>query len=187
MTTVAPETADSHRIERLAKKLAEPNYRHAYLEHYLRNFLADQFRALRGERTQKEFGKVLDKPQSVISRQEDEGYGKHSLQTLLEVAHKLDIALEVRFVDYPTFLRSTDAVPDTMLAPPAYNQTTMDALAREYAVGPGLEAGSPEASSLPKGGAAQAELARTKKKDIHRFLDSANPSPEEPNQNRKSA
>lgn len=62
--------------------------------------LARQITALRGGRSQAAFGKLIGKPQSVVSRLEDPNYGKVTLQTLLDIATKLDVALLVRFTSH---------------------------------------------------------------------------------------
>jgi transcriptional regulator with XRE-family HTH domain len=101
-------------------RLDNRDFRASCMEHGLRAYLADQIRALRGNRSQREFGRLIGKPQSVVSRLENEDYGKLTLQTMLDIAEKLDIALIVRFADFPTFLRTVaDAAPETM-APAGY-------------------------------------------------------------------
>ena len=98
------------RIRRLLQKLRGKRYRDAFVQTHTRQFLAQQMRAFRGERSQDEMGALLDKPQSVISRLEDASYGKWTLSTLFEISAKLDKALIVRFVDPQTFVKfSVDA------------------------------------------------------------------------------
>jgi hypothetical protein len=91
-------------------------------------FLAQQIRALRGDLLQSEFGRLIGKPQSVVSRLEDPDYGKVTLQTLLDIAGKLDIALLVRFVDYPTFVISTEDISPSSLMPASFSQAAMNSL-----------------------------------------------------------
>jgi transcriptional regulator with XRE-family HTH domain len=79
--------------------------------------------------SQEEFGRLLGKPQSVVSRLEDPEYGKVTLQTLLDIASKLDVALIVRFADYPTYLNVTSDVSPRALRPPRFNQREIEALA----------------------------------------------------------
>jgi len=84
------------------------DYRDSYLEGYVKTSIALQIRALR-ERlgiTQSEFAKKLDVTQSVVSRLENTEYGAVTISTLLKVARENNVALEVRFVDYPTILSS---------------------------------------------------------------------------------
>jgi Phage derived protein Gp49-like (DUF891) len=128
----APESVASHRFARLAPKLADKSYRDSYVSTQLRTWLADQVRALRGDLTQTEFGKLIGKPQTVISRLEDPDYGKLTLETLLDVASKLDIALLVRFVDHVTFLVATNDFSESALRPAPYNQQAINALAHQF-------------------------------------------------------
>jgi transcriptional regulator with XRE-family HTH domain len=95
--------------KKLLAKLQKPAYRHAYVAEHVRRGIAYQIRALRDQRgwSQGKFSSLLGKPQSVVSRLEDPGYGKLTLQTLLEVANVYDVALEVRFVPYSSFLQRT--------------------------------------------------------------------------------
>ena len=119
----------SHRLPNLAVKLRNEEYRHSYLEHRIKASLACQIRALRGNRTQEEFGREIGMPQSVVSRLEDEEYGNTNLNTLIGIAQKLDIALLVQFTDYPTFLLFTDDQSDGAMAPPPFRASAVDALA----------------------------------------------------------
>ena len=125
----APDHVASHRFARLAPKLASKSYRDSYVSMQLRIWLADQVRALRGDMTQAEFGKLIGKPQTVVSRLEDPDYGRLTIETLLEVASKLDIALLVRFVDHATFLMATNDFSESAIRPEAYNQASINALA----------------------------------------------------------
>jgi transcriptional regulator with XRE-family HTH domain len=93
-------------------------------------FLAEQIRALRGNLTQKEFGEHINKPQSVVSRLEKQADRHISIQTLIDIAERLDLAVLVRFVDFPTFLKYTEDYSDSALAPASYCQADIDALAQ---------------------------------------------------------
>lgn len=119
----------SPRILRLAEKLRNPRYRHTYVAAHIRQFLARQMREMRGAQSQGEFGDKIGKAQNVVSRLEDPTYGKWTLSTLLEIAEKLDRALVVRFVDYPTFLGFTDDQSETAAAPEAYEQKSVEEFA----------------------------------------------------------
>jgi hypothetical protein len=66
-----------------------------------------------------------------VSRLEDPNYGKWTLQTLFDVAAKLDIAVVVRFTDFPTFLRTTDDRSPSAIFPSSYDQTAVDDLGKE--------------------------------------------------------
>ena len=69
---------------------------------------------------------MIDKRQTVVSRLEDFKYGKWTLQTLFEVASKLDVAVIVRFVDFSTFLRLTNDMSDEASRPEAYDPNTIE-------------------------------------------------------------
>ena len=99
-------------------------FRASYMAPGLRAYLADQIRALRGNRSQREFGRLIGKPQSVVSRLENEDYGKLTLQTLL------DIALVVRFAEFPTFLRKVAETSPDVMAPAAYSDGSAEGIAR---------------------------------------------------------
>jgi hypothetical protein len=118
--------ADSHRIPSLVEKFRNRRYRHSYVASHTRRFLARQMRKFRGDKSQTEFGDLIDKQQTVVSRLEDSGYGKWTLQTLFEVAEKLDVAVIVRFVDHATFLRFTENMTDEATVPSPYSQDALD-------------------------------------------------------------
>jgi hypothetical protein len=115
------------RNERLAKKLSKKPYRHAYLGSRIRQFLAHQMRTFRGQRSQAEFGRLIDQSQSVISeRLESPAYGKWNLQTLLDIAAKLDVALIVQFVDWPTFIKFTHEITDDTVRPSVFDERQLN-------------------------------------------------------------
>jgi transcriptional regulator with XRE-family HTH domain len=108
------------RTERLTEQFKNEKFRKHYFARQLKIFLAAQIRALRGNRTQAQFGDLIGKPQSVVARLERESYGKVNLQTLIDIATKLDIALVIRFVTFPTFLEWTKDYSAQALAPESY-------------------------------------------------------------------
>jgi Helix-turn-helix len=116
------------RIDLLKREFKDENFRHSYLARQLKVFLAAQIRALRGDLSQAEFGKLIEKPQSVVSRLERQSYGKVNLQTLIDIAVKLDIGLMVRFVNFPTFVKWTNDYSSEALSPSRYRQEDMDRL-----------------------------------------------------------
>lgn len=90
-------------------KFDRKNYRDGYLQSKVRGMIAYQFQALR-EKTglnQTDFANKIGKKQSMISRLEDTEYGRVTVQTLLDVACALDVALVVKFASYPDFLFQT--------------------------------------------------------------------------------
>lgn len=116
-----PADVPSRRLQDLSDSFGDRDFRASYTAHHLRAFLADQIRGLRGDASQKEFGVRIGKPQSVVSRLENEDYGKVSLQTLIDIAARLDIGLVVRFVDFPAFLRTTADFAEDAVVPAAYS------------------------------------------------------------------
>lgn len=118
------------RIGKLAKKFANEKFRNGYVAESVTGFLAMQIRALRGDDSQTEFGRKIGKPQSVVSRLENQGTVAN-LQTLIDIAQKLKIGIIIRFVDFPTFLKWTDDVSQQAIAPAAYSQEAVDRLATQ--------------------------------------------------------
>jgi transcriptional regulator with XRE-family HTH domain len=105
--------------EGLLHKLESKPYRDAYMRDNVRTCVAHQIRALREQRgmSQTALGKLLGKPQSVVSRLEDPEYGKLTLQSLFDVAAAFDVALLVRFATFSRFLEETaDASPAALQA-----------------------------------------------------------------------
>ena len=124
-------SVDFPRISKLASEMSDPRFRASYFVTRLKMFVADQIRALRGHRSQAEFGRMIGKPQSVVSRLENETYGQVALQTLIDIANKIDVALLIRFVDWPTFLRATSEFTMSTIAPRPYAEDAIEAFARE--------------------------------------------------------
>ncbi len=111
--------------KKLFDKLRRKPYRDAFVEENVRTGIAYQIRALREARglTQKRFAEILGKPPSVLSRIEDPDYGKLSVQTLLEVAAALDVALLVQYVNFPDFLERTRDVSPEGLNRESFSET----------------------------------------------------------------
>ena len=86
--------------------LQDRGYRADYVEGHVKAYIPCQLRAIREKLglTQQAFAERIGKPQSVVSRLEDTEYGKVTVQTLLDIARGLDIALVVKFASFPEFL-----------------------------------------------------------------------------------
>ncbi len=119
------------KIRRLARSLGKQKFRHSYMARQLKLFLAEQIRALRDDLTQKEFGDRIGKPQSVVSRLEKQADRQISVQTLIDIAEHLDIAIIIRFIDFPTFFKYTEDYSDEALRPASYNQEAINTFAEE--------------------------------------------------------
>src|SRR6266446_4092582 len=140
---------DSPRFGSLVEKFRDKGYRDSYVGSHTRRFLARQMKKFRGDKSQSEFGDLIGRRQTVVSRLEDSNYGKWTLQTLFDVAAKLNIAVIVRFVDFPTFLKFTENLSDDASRPGPYDETLkqMDALLK------------PEEAELPSKSRAAEEKA----------------------------
>jgi hypothetical protein len=77
-----------------------------------------------------QFAEMIGKRQTVVSRLEDPNYGKWTLQTLLDVARKLDVAVFVRFVDFPRFIYLTSDISEEAARPRPYDQSLLEIPAR---------------------------------------------------------
>jgi transcriptional regulator with XRE-family HTH domain len=105
--------------------LDSKEYRDAYVDEHVRTTVAYQLRSIR-ERlglTQKQFANVLDRPASVISRLENTEYGKVTVQTLLDIARRLDVSLIVKFASFPEFLSAYGDISAEALAVDDYEST----------------------------------------------------------------
>lgn len=123
--------------QKLFDKLRKRAYRRSYVAEHVRRGIAYQVRALRDQREWKQ-GKLaqeLGKPQSVVSRLEDPSYGKVTVQTLLEVADVFDVALQVRFVPFSSFLLTTRDLTTASMQVPSFE----DEIAMPLKIIPGTE------------------------------------------------
>lgn len=118
------------RIKELAPQLNDKEFRDGYLDSHVKMFIAEQIKCLRGDKSQKEFAKELGTTQSVISRLENPEYGKVTIQTLLEIASKLDIALLVRFAGYPEFMEVTSDFSENTFKPKSFNLKDIELMTR---------------------------------------------------------
>lgn len=122
---------DSRRLLSLAEKFQDKQYRDTYVATHTRNVLARQMRNFRGSRHQAEYGAVIGKRQTVVSRLESPAYGSWTLRTMLDVARKENVAVIVRFVDFSTFLRYSGDLSDEALHPAPYDGAVLDNLAQQ--------------------------------------------------------
>jgi len=99
------------------KKFLRKDYRDGYMQTQVRAGIAYQFQALRKkfDLNQNEMAERIGKPQSTVSRLENVEYGRVSVQTLLDIASSLDVALIVQFASYPDFLRRTEDMTESSL------------------------------------------------------------------------
>ena len=109
-------------VRNRASKFKNKAYRNAYMQGHVRSRIAYQIRALREQRglSQQDLADLLGTTQSVVSRLESTEYGKASVQTLLDIASVLDIALSVKFCSYPEFLEGAADVSPRALRVESY-------------------------------------------------------------------
>ena len=95
------------------QKFQDDSYREAYLDAHVKGGIAYQVQALREKsgRNQTEFGELIGKPQSVVSRLESTEYGAVNVNTLVDIANRLKIGLLIRFCDFET-LTVADVSPE---------------------------------------------------------------------------
>lgn len=110
------------------RKFLRKDYRDGYMQTQVRSGIAYQMQAIRRKLgiTQTQMSEKVGKPQSVISRLEDVEYGGVSVQSLLDIASGLDIALLVQFVSYPDFLSRTKDMSDKALQPETIAESLAD-------------------------------------------------------------
>ena len=120
----------SHRFNRLADQMRDKRYRDSYVASHARRTLAQQMRKLRGDDSQASFAEKVSKRQTIISRLENPSYSGWSLRTMLEVAQALDIAVFIRFVDFPTFLKYSGDLSDNALRPAPYGEEAIGEMAK---------------------------------------------------------
>lgn len=80
-------------------------YRSVHLRRETKNEIARQLKELRGGMTQEQFARIIGKHQADVSRME---HGDVSIETLLDVASALDVALQVRLMPWGSYLRNQD-------------------------------------------------------------------------------
>lgn len=143
---------DCDKVEQLKDK----EYRDAYMADHVRVGIAYQIQALREQAglTQAQFAELLGTRQSVISRLENTEYGKVSVQTLLDIASALDIALSVRFCDYREFLDNIADISPAALRVARFDETVWDSQQRSTEVVPvvvfGTSAAQPSVRTATK-------------------------------------
>lgn len=99
--TISPDER-SERRQQVLKSLRDKAYRDEFVRQQIETGLPFQIKGMRKSRnlSQAELGDLLGKPQSVVSRLENAGYGRFNIQTLREIASAFDVALLVAFVPF---------------------------------------------------------------------------------------
>jgi transcriptional regulator with XRE-family HTH domain len=98
------------------QKFLSVAYRESYLDSHVKSSISYQLQALRqksGGINQTKFGQMIGQPQSVVSRLEGGEYGGVNINTLLKIANRLGIGLQVRFCSFEDIL-AEDVSPAAM-------------------------------------------------------------------------
>ena len=116
-------------------KFKSKEYRDGFLQTTVRGWIAYQAQALREklELTQAQFADLIGTTQSVVSRMENDR-GAPNVQTLLDMACKLDVALVVQFVSYPEFLKQTEDMSAARLTPETIDESLSEKTFAGYSV-----------------------------------------------------
>jgi hypothetical protein len=125
------DLATSRRFLSLAGKFRDEQYRNSYVASHNRGVLAQQMRNFRGDLSQADYAEKIGKQKTVVGRLENPAYEGWSFRTMLEVARKEGVAVIVRFVDFPTFLKYSGDLSDAALNPRPYDQGDVDELVKE--------------------------------------------------------
>lgn len=106
------------------KKWRTIEYRQSYMEAAIEQGVAWQIKINRERRnlTQTELASRIGSKQSGISRAEDPSYGRHSLDTLVKIAHVFDCALQVRFIPYSQLAKDSDDLRPSVLYAKSYTE-----------------------------------------------------------------
>lgn len=112
---------DRTKIERFKSK----DYRTSFMSTRVRSSIASQIRELReaSRMSQSELAERIGTRQSAVSRLENTEYGRASVQTLLDVATALDVALVVKYVSYEEFLFQHGNVKPSALSAETFAST----------------------------------------------------------------
>lgn len=117
----------------LVNELREKGYRHAFVKSQLRIGLPMMCRALRESRgwTQPELAREAGMSQPRISEIERPGERNLNLETLLRLAEAYDVALQVRFVPFRTFVDDSDNLSLQRYSVKPFEQDLADLKAEE--------------------------------------------------------
>lgn len=111
--------------KQLSQNLNNKEYRDSFVETHIGTGLSFQIRAMRKERgwTQKQLAKRLGSSnQEGISRLENSGYGRFSIETLRRLASAFDVALLMRFVPFSELIDRVSSVKYGDLAVPPFTE-----------------------------------------------------------------
>jgi transcriptional regulator with XRE-family HTH domain len=101
------------------QKIKDPEYRKLFIAGQIKHGFATQLRALRKARkmTQQELAELAETTQTVISRIENNGAAKLSVQSLLKIAYAFDVALIVRLDPIDRLIDWVDDLSPEVMTP----------------------------------------------------------------------
>lgn len=168
---------DRDKLERFKTK----DYRDSYMSGRVRGSIALQIRQLREDENllQSAFAKKIGTWQSVISRLEDTEYGRVRVQTLIDIACAMEVALVVKFVSYDDFFAQLgDITPASLHAetfPKTYKKHT--AAIQAPVISSGLQLQIAGARDLPQMDVASLAVPRLPSTKLIDALSGDLPSP----------
>jgi len=106
----------------------EAEIRQGYLEACVEQDIAWQIKINRQKRslTQRQLAKKLKTTQTSVARWEDPMYGKHSIPSLIKIAHAFDCALSVRLIPYSKLAEVTEDTSDAAYYVNSYQYEIQD-------------------------------------------------------------
>jgi|RhiMetdeSRZDD1v2_1073273.scaffolds.fasta_scaffold163961_4 transcriptional regulator with XRE-family HTH domain len=105
--------------KRLVEELKNKKFRDAYVAEHVKTSVPIQIYVLREQRhwNQTQLAELAKTTQTVISRLEDQDYGRLSISSLLKLASAFDVALLVKFVPFTRlFEEFEDTSPEALAA-----------------------------------------------------------------------
>ena len=107
-------------------KWTDREYRQAYMEAAIEQGVAWQIRINRLKRglSQADLARAIGTQQSAISRLEDPEYGRHNLDTLVQIAKAFDCALLVKFASYSKLAAESENLSESEQYAVPFSQET---------------------------------------------------------------
>jgi transcriptional regulator with XRE-family HTH domain len=120
----------------IATELRDPEIRQHTVESQIKIGIPFQIRSMREHRgwTQEKLAEKIGTTQNTISRLENPKTGKPTITTLLRIANACDVGLLVRFVPFGFYGDVIQAMDQTHLEVPSYDEELKNQINSDYAV-----------------------------------------------------